>query len=70
LSISTRHTSSGLQIPRWLSLGLIVVIFVAALIYARAQGAIEARPLADGRSPRILVGDEQLAAKIDGDATK
>jgi len=46
------------------------VIFVAALIYARAQGAVE-----DGDSLReevdgILAGDEELVAKIDGDVTK
>jgi YkoY family integral membrane protein len=60
----------ALEIPRWLSLGLVVVIFVAALIYARAQGAVE-----DGESLReevdgILAGDEELVAKIDGDVTK
>lgn len=31
----------GFEIPRWLSLGLIVVIFVIALIYAKAQGPVE-----------------------------
>ena len=28
----------GFEIPRWLSLGLIVVIFVIALVYARMEG--------------------------------
>jgi YkoY family integral membrane protein len=37
------------EIPRWLSLGLIVVIFTIAFIYARMQGPAEATdPMADG----------------------
>jgi YkoY family integral membrane protein len=31
----------GLEIPRWLSLGLIMVIFIAAFIYAKMQGPVE-----------------------------
>ena len=31
----------SLEIPRWLSLGLIVVIFLIAFIYARSQGAVD-----------------------------
>ncbi len=31
----------GFEIPRWLSLGLIVVIFIVAFIYAKAQGPVE-----------------------------
>jgi predicted tellurium resistance membrane protein TerC len=31
----------SLEIPRWLSLGLIVVIFVIAFVYARMQGPVE-----------------------------
>jgi hypothetical protein len=31
----------GFEIPQWLSLGLIVVIFTAAFIYARMQGPVE-----------------------------
>jgi YkoY family integral membrane protein len=30
----------GFEVPRWLSLGLIVVIFVIAFLYARRRGAV------------------------------
>ena len=33
----------GLEIPQWISLTLIVVIFVIAFVYARAQGPVEHR---------------------------
>src|SRR3954465_896745 len=32
------------EVPRWLSLGLIVIIFTAAFIYARRQGAVPDDP--------------------------
>ena len=35
----------SLEIPRWLSLGLIVVIFLVAFVYARMQGPVD---VADG----------------------
>jgi predicted tellurium resistance membrane protein TerC len=35
------------EIPKWLSLGLIVVIFVAAFIYARMEGPVEPDPMAE-----------------------
>jgi YkoY family integral membrane protein len=43
LGMEYLHTAGvvGFEIPRWLSLGLIVVIFVIALIYAKAQGPVE-----------------------------
>jgi hypothetical protein len=60
----------GLEIPRWLSLGLVGVIFVVALIYAKMQGAVVADdPLAE-ECESILAGDEKLVAEIDGDVTK
>jgi predicted tellurium resistance membrane protein TerC len=31
----------SLEIPRWLSLGLIVVIFLIAFVYARMQGPVD-----------------------------
>ena len=38
----------ALEIPRWLSLGLIVVIFSIAFVYARMQGPVEGvAPLAE-----------------------
>jgi YkoY family integral membrane protein len=60
----------GLEIPRWLSLGLVGVIFVVALIYAKIQGAVEVDdPLAE-ECESILAGDEKMVAEIDGDVTK
>src|SRR5262245_29079908 len=58
----------GLEIPRWLSLGLIVVIFVAALIYARMQGAVEGADALAEEVEGILGSDKGMVAKIDGDS--
>jgi YkoY family integral membrane protein len=43
LSVEYLHDAHyiGFEIPQWLSLGLIVVIFTAAFIYARMQGPVE-----------------------------
>jgi YkoY family integral membrane protein len=35
------------EVPRWLSLGLIVVIFTVALVWARAEGPADADPMAE-----------------------
>jgi YkoY family integral membrane protein len=61
----------GLDVPRWLSLGVIVVIFVVALVYARMQGAVESEddPWAD-EADGILKADNELVSRIDGDVTK
>jgi YkoY family integral membrane protein len=60
----------GLEIPRWLSLGLIVVIFVVALVYARAQGAVEVDDPLTEEAGEILAHDSEVVANIDGDVTK
>ena len=44
------------EVPRWLSLGLIVVIFAVALIWARIEGPAEPDPMAE-RAEKIL-GDQ------------
>jgi YkoY family integral membrane protein len=60
----------GLEIPRWLSLGLVVVIFLIALIYAKMQGAVEAgNPLTED-CESMLAGEDNLVPKVDPDATK
>jgi predicted tellurium resistance membrane protein TerC len=60
----------GFEIPRWLSLGLVVVIFIVSLIYAKVQGAVEhVDPLME-EAEEILSADDELVAKIDGDVTK
>ena len=46
----------GFEIPRWLSLGLIVVIFVIALVWARLEGPADASPLAE-KAEEILGAD-------------
>jgi YkoY family integral membrane protein len=60
----------GFEIPRWLSLGLVVVIFIVALIYARMQGAVEITDPLTEEAEDILSADDELVAKIDGDVTK
>jgi YkoY family integral membrane protein len=42
LGLEYLHTAGyvGFEIPRWISLGLIVVIFVIAFIYAKMQGPV------------------------------
>jgi YkoY family integral membrane protein len=47
----------SLEIPRWLSLGLIVVIFVIAFVYARMQGPVDdVDPLTES-AEHILEGE-------------
>ena len=55
----------GIEVPQWMSLVLIVVIFVVALIYARMQGPVErkADPLTE-RAGDMLV-EEQQTGKTD-----
>jgi YkoY family integral membrane protein len=43
------------EVPRWLSLGLIVVIFAAALLYARREGPVETDSLSE-QAEEILGG--------------
>jgi YkoY family integral membrane protein len=60
----------ALEIPRWLSLGLIVVIFFVALAYARMQGAVEIIDPLTEKAGEILAHDSEVVANIDGDVTK
>ena len=60
----------ALDIPRWVSLGLVVVIFLAALVYARMQGAVEDADPLTAEAEGILAADDEFVAKIDGDVTK
>jgi YkoY family integral membrane protein len=48
----------GFELPKWFSLGLVVVIFVIAFIYARMKGPVEASDLAE-RAEAILETDEK-----------
>ena len=59
------------EIPRWLSLGLIVVIFVIAFIYAKLQGPVEERPDPVTVEASDLLREEDEALDVtDGDVTK
>jgi YkoY family integral membrane protein len=45
------------EVPRWLSLGLIVVIFAAALLWARMEGPASADPMAEHAEE--ILGDRE-----------
>ena len=59
----------GFEIPKWLSLGLVVVIFVVSLIWARIEGPASADAMTE-EAEKILSADDEIVAKIDGDVTK
>jgi YkoY family integral membrane protein len=46
-------------VPRWLSLGLIVVIFAAAFLYARREERLAARARAERAATELLTGEEE-----------
>jgi predicted tellurium resistance membrane protein TerC len=53
----------GFEVPQWLSLGLIVVIFTAALIYAKTQGARQAHFRDDAADLLSTEEDEEPPAR-------
>ncbi len=57
------------EIPKWLSLGLIVVIFAISLIWARMEGPAKVDELAETAEDLLSVEDKAID-KIDGDVTK
>jgi YkoY family integral membrane protein len=57
------------EIPQAISIGLVVVIFLAAFAYARWQGPVEESPVQD-EAERILEAENQAVAAIDGDVQK
>ena len=56
-------------VPKWFSLGLVVVIFTIAFIYARMQGPVEVDNLAEKAEGLLDVPDEDVA-KIEAAAKK
>src|SRR5688572_29868216 len=54
------------QIPKWLSLGLVLVIFVIAFVYARLQGPVESETLAED-AEGLLVDDDALLRRTPAD---
>jgi YkoY family integral membrane protein len=49
----------GFEIPKWISLGLIVVIFVISFIYARMQGPVAERPQRTEEEAAGLLQEEE-----------
>jgi YkoY family integral membrane protein len=49
------------EIPRWFSLGLVVVIFVISFIYAKMQGPVPVEGIAE-KAEDLLASDEETAA--------
>ena len=49
----------GFEIPQWLSLGLIGVIFTVAFVYARMQGPVDNSDSLQQRAEEVLATDEQ-----------
>jgi YkoY family integral membrane protein len=62
LCLDYMHTIGyiGIEVPQWMSLVLIVVIFMAALMYARMQGPVERKtdPLTE-RAEDMLIEEQQ-----------
>ena len=56
----------GFEIPKWFSLGLVVVIFAIALAYARMKGPVEADALAE-KAEDLLGADDQSDVVKTGD---
>ena len=52
-----------------LLLGLIVVIFVIAFVYARVEGPVEVEPLAE-KAGELLAEEDQRLDAVDGKVTK
>jgi YkoY family integral membrane protein len=57
------------QVPKQFSLGLIVVIFAIAFIWAKIEGPVEADDL-DTKAEAILVEEDKKIDEIDGDVRK
>jgi YkoY family integral membrane protein len=57
------------EIPKQISLGLIVVIFVIAFIWARIEGPVETDSLQE-KAEEILVEEDKRIDDVDGDVRK
>ncbi len=57
------------ELPKWLSLGLIVVIFAVAFVYARITGPVEESALGADAEEMLNAEDRTIDA-IDGDVRK
>ena len=57
------------EIPRWLSLGLVVVIFVIALIWAKIEGPQAPPPMAE-KAEDLLAVEDAAMDNVDGKVQK
>jgi hypothetical protein len=57
------------QIPKYISLGLIVVIFIVSFIWAKMEGPVAPEPLAEKAEDLLEVEDATIDA-LDGNVTK
>jgi YkoY family integral membrane protein len=57
------------QIPKYISLGLVVVIFVVSFIWAKMEGPVAPEPLAEKAEDLLEVEDATIDA-LDGNVTK
>lgn len=60
----------ALEVPRWLSLGLIFVIFAIAFVYARMEGPAEPEPLAGNAGDLLAVEDSGESPRATGTDAK
>ena len=60
LLIEYGHSSGyiGFEVPKWLSLGLIVVIFVVSFVYARQQEKRHVRTASEEAAAQLLMDEE------------
>jgi YkoY family integral membrane protein len=72
LCVDYLHTAGyvAIEIPHWLSLSLIFVIFAAAFVYARMQGPVESDPATDDLKGQAEVLIAEEGAMLSGDGSK
>lgn len=72
LGLDYMHTAElvAFEIPQWLSLGLIVVIFAIAFVYARLEGPVEKVDKVTERAEEILAAEAEAIEALDGDVRK
>jgi len=60
----------GLEIPHEISIGLIIVIFIVAFIYAKMQGPVDPVDPLTEEAEQMLEEEGEAISAIDGDVTK
>ena len=72
LTLDWGHSAAyvAFEIPHWLSLGLIVVIFVVAFIYARIEGPVEKVDKVTHQAEEMLAAEAATIEQLDGDVSK